>query len=112
MEKVIYKYSLNSEDCPELLTVGRGELFGMEMIKGAEILHVREQTEIYKQGGRLEVTGRVWALVNASETEKEKRYFRLIETGVKFDDTDFKYIGTYQVYNGATVLHLFEYTGI
>jgi len=50
-------------------------------------------------------------LVNPAETEKEKRYFRLIETGILFDDADLKYIGTYMVYNGQIVLHLFECVG-
>ena len=110
MEKSIYKYSLNGTDCPEIMTVGRNEVFGMEMIKGAEILCVREQPEINEQGIP-QITGKVWALVNPAETEKEKRYFRLIETGNKFDDDNLKYIGTYQVYGGKIILHLFECVG-
>ena len=109
MEKSIYKYSLDEKDCPELLTAGRNEIFGMEMIKNAEILCVRKQAEI--RDGRPQVTGKIWVLVNPKETEKEKRYFRLIETGQKFDDIDLKYIGTYQVFGGEIILHLFERVG-
>ena len=110
MENVIYKYSINDKDCPEINTIGIGESFEIEMIKGAKILCVREQPEINEQG-KLQVIGRVWALVNPAETETEKRYFRLIGTGEKFEDGNLKYIGTYQVYNGSIILHLFECIG-
>ncbi len=111
MKKAIYKYSLDSRSIPEFLTVDRNGLFGIEMVKGATILSVREQSEINDQDIP-QPTGKIWALVDPSETEKEKRYFRLLETGKPFDDTDLKYIGTYQVYGGKIVLHLFEYVGI
>lgn len=107
MQKVIYKYSLNGEDCPELMTAGPGQPFGMEMVKGAQILCVREQPEINTQGIP-QITGKIWALVDPEEKEKEKRRFVLIETGQKFDDSSLQYVGTYQVYGGKFILHLFE----
>lgn len=108
MPKIIYKYSLSSKDCPGISAGRKGEPFEMEMVKGAEILAVREQEEVNSQG-IAQTTGKIWVLVDAKETEKETRYFRLIGTGEEFNDVKEKYIGTYQLYNGETIVHLFEH---
>jgi hypothetical protein len=47
----------------------------------------------------------IWAKVNP-ENELEKRQFVVIGTGHSFDDTNHKYIGTYQ--EGFFVWHVFE----
>ena len=70
----------------------------IEMPKGAEILSVQIQNgEMFNAC--------IWAKVN-SENELEKRKFVIIGTGHSFDDTNMKYIGTYQ--DGPFVWHLFE----
>lgn len=45
------------------------------------------------------------------EAEKEKRYFEIFETGhpINYKGTNKKYIGTYQLQDGALVFHVFEY---
>lgn len=108
MKKVIYKYTLDLKDAPKILTAGPNQPFEMEMIKGAEILTVQTQFELSKQGVRQGV-GKIWALCNPTEKRKEERQFMLMETGKEFDVTEkTKYIGTYQLYGGDIILHLFE----
>lgn len=104
--KKILKYSIDSEDST-ILQVGRNEPFTIEMIKGAKILTVQTQP-CPDRFGMVQNVGRIWVLVNHSETEKEKRTFVLIETGQTIDEESHKYIGTYQVFGGRIVLHLFE----
>lgn len=107
--KRILKYTIGAEDC-DINTVGRNEPFTFEMIKGAEILDVQSQITI-DEFGIPQNPGRIWVLVDESETEKEKRKFVLHETGQSFEVENQKYIGTYQVFNGKIVLHLFECVG-
>ena len=68
----------------------------IEMPKGAEILTVQMQDSFNEF---------IWALVDF-ENETEKRMFEIIGTGNKFDDTNKKYIGTWQ--DSMFVWHLFE----
>ena len=70
----------------------------IEMPKGAEILSVQIQN------GQM-FNACIWVKVNP-ENELEKRKFVVIGTGHSFDDTNMKYIGTYQ--DGPFVWHLFE----
>ena len=70
------------------------------MPKGAEIL-------------TLQTVGNnpfIWAFVN-SEAENEKRHFKMYGTGhiiqIK-ENTMERYIGTYQLYEGTLVFHLWE----
>lgn len=108
MKKVIYKYSISSKDAPTLLTAGRNKPFNIEMVKDAEILTVQNQAEINEQGIP-QTVGKIWTLCNPLEKQTENRVFMIIETGVEFDKTEnTKYIGTYQLYGGKIVLHLFE----
>ena len=110
MKKIIYKYSISSRNIPELLTNPRNAPFKILMIKGAEILTVATQAEVNEQGIPQE-TGKIWCLCDAEQNEKEERQFVLMETGKAFDKTDnMMHIGTYQLYGGQIVLHLFEIT--
>ncbi len=70
----------------------------IEIPKGAEILSVQIQN------GQM-FNACIWVKVNP-ENELEKRKFVVIGTGHSFDDTNMKYIGTYQ--DGPFVWHLFE----
>ena len=83
MAKQIWKYSLENI---------------IEMPKGAEIL------TIDIQNGQM-FNAQMWVKVN-TENEMEKRMFEVIGTGQNFDDTNKKYIGTYQ--EGPFVWHVFE----
>jgi hypothetical protein len=83
MAKQIWKYSLDNI---------------IEMPKGAEILTVDIQN------GQM-FNAQMWVKVN-TENEMEKRMFEVIGTGQNFDDTNKKYIGTYQ--DGPFVWHVFE----
>jgi len=47
----------------------------------------------------------IWVLVN-SDNEMQTRTFTVVGTGHSFDDTNKKYVGTFQ--DGPFVWHLFE----
>lgn len=83
MAKQIWKYSLENV---------------IEMPKGAEIL------TIDIQNGQM-FNAQMWVKVD-TENEVEKRMFEVIGTGQNFDDTNKKYVGTYQ--EGPFVWHVFE----
>ena len=87
--EVIYKYPLIQTDG-----------FEIEMPKGARILTVQVQDgEPY-----------IWAIVNP-DNDTEVRGFRLAGTGHQLNTmgfTDMVYIGTFQLYDGGLVFHLFE----
>lgn len=83
MAKQIWKYSLENI---------------IEMPKGAEILTIDIQN-----GQMFNV--QMWVKVD-TENEMEKRMFEVIGTGQNFDDTNRKYVGTYQ--QGPYVWHVFE----
>jgi len=87
--KTIYKYEIPVDDNIRL-----------ELPKGAEILSVQEQ---YGKPC-------IWAIVDP-EKEVEGRLFELLGTGHNIKASEIinrKYIGTFQLYNGALVFHLFE----
>lgn len=52
----------------------------------------------------------LWALVSPQATS-ERRQFRLVGTGSPVDG-DLAYAGTFQLYSGTLVLHLFEVSGV
>ena len=83
MAKQIWKYSLENV---------------IEMPKGAEILMIDIQN------GQM-FNAQMWVKVD-TENEMEKRIFEVIGTGQNFDDTNKKYVGTYQ--EGPFVWHVFE----
>jgi hypothetical protein len=49
----------------------------------------------------------LWALVDP-DAQVETRYFRLAGTGHQIDDTNPRYIGSFQMNNGVFIFHLFE----
>lgn len=85
--KRIYKYQLKVTDVNTV-----------EMPHGAEILCVQVQGKIPC----------IWALVEDSETNFEKRTILTYGTGHSTLNTLMHYIGTYQIENGALVFHVFE----
>ena len=89
MEKTIWKFELETKNISMI-----------QMPKEAEILCIQEQFE----------KPCMWVLVDADQ-EKEERYFEIFRTGhpVHCDmGVERKYIGTYQLNNGALVFHVFE----
>lgn len=85
--KIIYKYQLEVKDN---LTI--------ELPIGAEILTVQSQRD----------KPCIWALVD-NDAIKENRKFKIIGTGNPIENlSNSKYIGTFQLYGGSLVFHLFE----
>jgi hypothetical protein len=86
MKKTIWKFAFEI-----------GDEIVIEMPKGAEILTVQVQSGL----------AFIWALVDPG-AEKENRYFDLYGTGHLIDmSIERWYIGTFQLYQGALVFHLF-----
>jgi hypothetical protein len=83
MIKQIWKYKLD------------GVISSIEIPLDGKVLTVQIQNEV----------PHIWVLVNP-ENQVETRGFRVVGTGHPFDDTDSKYIGTFQ--DGPFVWHLFE----
>lgn len=86
--KMVYTYPLDIQD--EVIVM---------MPKGARVLSVQVQN------------GRpcLWAAVDPTEMELEKRMFRIAGTGHPIcDDVVDGFIGTIQLYNGKLVFHVFE----
>ena len=77
--------------------VSQENVFSTEMPKGAEILTVQTQRE----------NPVMWVLANP-ENELEVRSFRLAGTGHPITEENLKYIGTFQLFGGDLVGHLFE----
>jgi len=93
MNKKVFKYVLRIDD-----------RITLNLPKGAEVLTVQTQ---YNQPC-------LWVLVDPFAA-KEKRVFRLAGTGhpISFDmGSDYKYINSFQMDDGALVFHLFEMLGI
>ena len=84
--KTIYKYPLIIDDYQTL-----------EMPQGAEILTIQIQKRIPC----------IWALVNPKQP-KQKRHIRIAGTGHSVNDKVIEYIGTYQLYGGDIIFHVFE----
>lgn len=89
--KSVYKYPVISDD-----------YFQVDMPYGAAILSVQVQ-----QG-----TPYMWALVDNKEELTITRKFRLAGTGHAINSNEnFTFIGTFQLYDGELVFHLFEVMG-
>ena len=89
--KSIWKYTLNIEDNPVL-----------RMPANAQILSVGNQREQLC----------LWALVDTQTTVTEGRHFRIAGTGHPVSDgdaSDYIYIGTAIMMDGALVWHVFEW---
>lgn len=70
----------------------------IEMPVGAEILTIQLQHDIPN----------LWAVVDTEIEEKETRNFAIVGTGHAMEDGDMKYIGTFQLFDGGFVGHVFE----
>jgi len=86
MEKTIWKFELQNNDFQAI-----------EMPKDAEILSIQPQNNKVC----------IWAKVDP-DNEKESRAFQIIGTGNPVSDKPKKYLGTFQIYEGQLVFHLFE----
>lgn len=84
--KRVFKYSFPQTD-----------IFDLELPKGAEILTVQTQDGFPQ----------LWAKVD-DEADKEIRTFRLAGTGHLIEQEIIGYIGTFQMFGGSFVGHLFE----
>jgi len=82
----IYKY-------PLLLT----DPIDLALPRGAQVLTVQMQRG----------SPQMWALVDPG-AGMESRRFRLLGTGIAFNETGLRYINTFQMREGRLVLHLFE----
>lgn len=85
-EKTIWKFGLEARDG-----------VAIDMPKGAEILSLQVQGS----------TPCIWALCDP-HAEPETRYFRTYGTGHPVESEPGRFIGTYQIMNGALVFHVFE----
>jgi len=73
--------------------------FEIELPKDAKILTVQTQAEI----------PHIWAMVLADPNQPtEKRFFKVIGTGHQIPNENLTYIGTFQLFGGGFVGHLFE----
>lgn len=88
--KTVWKYTLNSDDILEI-----------SLPSGSLVLSVQEQNG----------EPQMWVLVNSEETIFEKRFFRLSGTGHPIRENIKSFIGTFQLYKGSFVGHLFEIYG-
>lgn len=96
--KTIWKFPFEIADHIEIL-----------MPEGAEFLAVAEQH------GQIGVrTACMWCKVNPSQSHSTKRIcFELRATGQPFDRTEDVFLGTFQMFEGKAVWHLFtSKTGI
>lgn len=87
MAKTVWKYELTVKDVNHL-----------EIPKGGKILTLQVQND----------TPCIWILVD-SEAEKETRRFGLIGTGHFTRHENIEYVGTFQMYHGNLVWHVFEF---
>jgi len=85
--KTVWKYALNSDD-----------VLSFDIPIGSEILSVQEQNG----------NPQMWVLVDPNEQVMETRFFRLAGTGHSINSPIKSFIGTFQLYGGELVCHLFE----
>lgn len=87
--KTIYKYQLETNDT---VTIA--------MPYGSETLTVQTQ-----HGNVF-----IWAIIDDEEQVKFWKTFKIFGTGHKLPEniSDLKYVGTYQLYGGNLVFHVFE----
>ena len=83
----VWKFELDSDDYNEI-----------SLPLGATPLSVQEQN------GHVQL----WCLCNPNETSYETRKFRLCGTGHSIKEKNISFIGTFQLYGGSFVGHLFE----
>lgn len=85
--KTIWKYTLDASDVLEV-----------SLPLNSTVLSVQEQNG----------EPQMWVLVNPEEKVFEKRFFRLSGTGHPIRENIKSFIGTFQLYKGSFVGHLFE----
>jgi hypothetical protein len=87
-KNTIWKYPFDVEDS-----------FTLRLPEGAEILDIQVQHR----------KPCLWCLVDPDCEEKEVREFLVFGTGhTILNSSNLKYIGTFQLYNGDLIFHLFE----
>lgn len=87
--KTIWKYSLDTTDVQ-----------GLKIPIGGQILSIQAQGN----------TPCMWVLVDPNAS-KENRKFRTFGTGAPVEDNELdnsKFIGTYQLFGGSLIFHVFE----
>ena len=87
MNKTIYKFPIEVIDDSQIT-----------LPKNAEILCVQMQ----------DGNPYIWVMIDKGEKKAEVRHFCLFGTGHPFALLDYKYIGSFQMYAGSLVFHLFE----
>jgi len=85
--KTVWKYTLGAED-----------YIDVDLPMGATVLSVQEQMG----------QPQMWVLVDESNPVYEQRRFRLAGTGHPINDENIKFVGTFQLYGGSFIGHLFE----
>lgn len=79
------------------LTAWESGQFGIEMPDGAELLTLQVQHGVPT----------LWARVNEARA-KVRRMFIVVGTGHDAGSPNNKYVGTFQVHDGALIFHVFE----
>jgi len=87
MNEIIYKFPIEVKDD-----------FQLTLPKNSQILCVQTQGE----------NPCMWVLIDKDEKEAEVRHFSIFGTGHPLALLDYKYIGTFQLFTGSLVFHLFE----
>lgn len=85
--KTVWKFELSAKDHQTI-----------SLPKGAKPLTVQVQND----------EPMLWCLCDPNEVVCEDRFFRLSGTGHPITDEDIDYIGTFQLYGGGFVGHVFE----
>jgi hypothetical protein len=89
---LIYKYTIPVED-----------YFSLDLPAGAKILTVQAQRD----------EPQIWALVDSGQQSNVRHNFRVAGTGhnITEDGDGLNYIGTFQLFRGDFIGHLFEIIG-
>lgn len=86
MSKTVWKFKLDVDDEIEIV-----------MPKGSKVLHVDTQFGVPM----------LWALCDP-KADQEVRSFRIAGTGHPLPEDDLVHLGTFLIYSGRLVFHLFE----
>jgi hypothetical protein len=78
----------------------------LKMPEGATVLAIQTQVDSSNPWA-LNETPVLWALVDP-EAPTEKRRFRAYGTGHSLPESSGAYIGTFQIYGGKLIFHVFE----
>ena len=89
MSNVIWKFPVS--------TTGSGR-FELRLPKNAKVLDVQLQGNLPQ----------MWVQLNPDEKRFVRTKFEVIVTGEQFEIGDFSYIGTFQLYGGTIVGHIYK----